>query len=193
MPALYDLAVGIALGFSLSVPPGPMNALIASVSTRSYRLGVLTGLGAMTADLLLGAIVYGLDATTDLSEIVRPVYAVGAIVMGYLAFRLLTRRGAPLPPLHDTATFSRALAVGISNPYQILWWLTAGVAFAYLGGIVLLLGLFGAIAIWVVSFPRAIHAGSRRFPGLERAVVYGSGALLLAFVGYFAWLALAPP
>jgi threonine/homoserine/homoserine lactone efflux protein len=189
-PILSDLLVGVALGFSLTVPPGPMNALIASISTRSRRGGVLTGLGAMTADLVLGGLVFALDSSLDLRRVVEPIYVVGCAVMLYFAVRLLLRRGAPLPPLGDVRTFSRALGIGLSNPYQILWWLTAGVAFAYLGGIVLLAGLFGAIAVWIVVFPFAIHAGSRRYPRLESIVVYASGAILLGFVVYFAWLAI---
>jgi threonine/homoserine/homoserine lactone efflux protein len=56
---------GLALGFSLTVPPGPMNAPIASRSTRSLREGVLTGLGAMTADALWGGMVLAIRSEVD--------------------------------------------------------------------------------------------------------------------------------
>jgi len=190
MDPLESAAFGLALGFSLAAPPGPMNALIAAASTRSARAGTLTGLGAMTADLLLGAVVLSVSTWIDLRPIVRPVDAVGAVAMAYFGVRLLRRWDEALPAVGaDSRTFSQALAFGLGNPFQVLWWLTAGLAFARLGGVVLLGGLFGAIAVWIVVFPTAVHAGVQRRPGLGRAIALASGAILLAFAAYFALLA----
>jgi threonine/homoserine/homoserine lactone efflux protein len=186
-----DLALGMVLGFSLTIPPGPMNALIAARSTESFRRGFLTGLGAMSADLILAIAVYALQSAVDLASEVRIIYVLGCGVMAFLAYRLLSagsRRTAPEP--RQLAVFTSALAVGLSNPFQILWWLTAGLAFAYLGGYVLFVGLFGAILIWIVAFPFAIHRGVRRYPGLARAVTVVSAAALLGFAAYFAILAI---
>jgi threonine/homoserine/homoserine lactone efflux protein len=110
--------------------------------------------------------------------------------MGYLASRLLfpgPRRVAPETGV--VRTYSTALAIGVSNPFQILWWLTAGLAFAYLGGLALFAGLFGAIAVWIVAFPYALSVGAERSPRFERGVAYGSGAIMAAFAVYFAYLA----
>jgi len=190
MSDLTELGFGLLLGFTLTVPPGPMNALIAARSAMSFRRGFLTGLGAMSADLVLGTAVYLLQSQVDLSEVVRYIYALGAIVMAYLGVRLLT---APPPEAPGEPaglrTYSSGLLVGLSNPFQILWWLTAGIAFAYLGGVVLLVGLFGAIAIWVVGFSWAMHAGVHLHPRLPRAVTVVSAAILLGFAVYFAVLA----
>ncbi|HTP54082.1 MAG TPA: LysE family transporter [Thermoplasmata archaeon] len=190
MDLLENLGFGLALGFSLTVPPGPMNAVIASAAARSSRAGTVMGLGAMSADLILAAVVFSLSATFDLRSLVRPVDALGAVALAYFGVRLLARRGSndAVPP-GDTRSFSQALALGLTNPFQIIWWFTAGLAFARLGGAVLLVGLFGAVATWVVVFPLAIHAGVRRYPGLERAIVLASGAILLVFAAYFALLA----
>ncbi len=191
MSGVYEIAFGLALGFSLTVPPGPMNALMAARSVGSFRRGFWTGLGAMSADLVLGSAVYLFQSEIDLASVVRFIYAIGAGVMVVLAYRVLVQRpvGRPVETA-EIRTYTSALAVGLANPFQILWWLTAGVAFAYLGGIVLLAGLFGAIAIWIVAFPYAMHAGVRRFPGAERAVTVISGLILVAFAAYFALLAI---
>lgn len=187
----YALALGLVLGFSLTIPPGPMNALIAARAVRGLRSGILTGFGAMSADLVLGIVVYGLRATVDLSSIVRYVYAVGAIVMAVFGYRLLTRSEASATvDLDSVSVYSQAVVVGLSNPFQIVWWLTAGLAFAYLGGLVLFGGLFAAILVWILAFPYAIHFGTRNRPRVSRAVVYVSTALLFAFAAYFALLAL---
>jgi len=41
--------LGALLGCSLAVPPGPMNALIAAWSLKSFRHGFAVGAGAMSA------------------------------------------------------------------------------------------------------------------------------------------------
>jgi len=182
---IEELLLGLLLGLSLVVPPGPMNAWIAAGAARSVRTGVLTGLGAMAADALLGAVVYGLDRSVDLHEVVRYVYVVGAGFLVYLAWRLARSRPSDADRPREGIVFAKAFALGISNPFQIVWWLTVGVGFAYLGGLVLLLGLFAAIAVWIVVFPSAVHAGTTRRAGLDRAVVLASAAILLGFAVYF--------
>ncbi len=186
----FAFVFGLALGFSLTIPPGPMNALIAARSVASLRAGVITGCGAMSADLILGILVYALRSEVDLGSVVRWVYAVGAVVMVFLAIRLLRPPTAEaLPSPAGVRTYSQAILVGLSNPFQIVWWLTAGLAFAYLGGVILFVGLFSAVAVWVVGFPYALHVGTRGRPGVARAVVYVSAAILFAFAVYFAVLA----
>ena len=191
MNVAYEAGVGLLLGFSLTIPPGPMNALIASQSVRSLGRGVVTGLGAMSADAILGAVVFALSATIAFGEFYRPIYGLGCLVMGFLGYRLLFPRHRTAAPESGTVrTYTTALAIGLSNPFQILWWLTAGLAFAYLGGLALFAGLFGAIAIWIVVFPLLLFHGTRRSPRLPRAVALVSGLLLAVFAVYFALLAL---
>lgn len=191
MDPFESVGFGLALGFSLAVPPGPMNALIASISARSIRAGTVTAFGAMSADLLLGAIVLSLSTVVDLHSVIRPVDALGAVVLAYFGVRILRH---PDPghsvPTDDARTYSQALVVGLTNPFQVVWWLTAGLAFARLGGAILLLGLFGAVAAWVVLFPRAVFRGAQRSPRAYRGIVVLSGAIMLAFAAYFALLAL---
>lgn len=186
----YEVGVGLLLGFTLAAPPGPMNALIAARAVRSLERGILTGLGAMSADAILGVLVFGASAVVDLSTIIRPVYVLGCLVMGYLGYRLLVGRASPVVlPDSPVRAYSSAALIGLSNPFQILWWLTAGLAFAYVGGWVLFVGLFGAIAVWIVVFPYTLSKGAQRSPKVEQWVTYGSGCILIAFAVYFAILA----
>ncbi len=123
----YSILFGFALGFSLTIPPGPMNALIAYQSVRSLRNGIITGLGAMSSDLVLGVLIYAARSEIPLGSVVRWVYLVGAIVMVVLGCRLLLRaRVSDAPPSSGMRTYSQAFGVGLSNPFQIIWWLTAG-------------------------------------------------------------------
>ena len=190
-PFVFDLGLGLLLGFSLTIPPGPMNAFIASQSVRAFREGVTAGLGAMSADLVLGILVYGLHSEVDLTAGLRWIYLIGAGVMVYLGIGLLRRASRhPPPETSGLRTYTKAFGLGISNPFQIVWWLTAGLAFAYLGGVVLFVGLFGAIAVWIVVFPWAVHTGTERRPDFARVVLVVSGVLVFAFAAYFLFLAL---
>jgi threonine/homoserine/homoserine lactone efflux protein len=188
---LFDLAFGLALGFSLTIPPGPMNAFILARSVRSLPEGITAGLGAMSADLVLGVVVYSLRSILDLSSELRWVYLLGAAMMVYLGIGLLRSRAGPAP--RETVglrTYTSALGLGLSNPFQIVWWLTAGLAFAYFGGLVLFVGLFGAIAVWIVAFPWAVHRGTERRPELARPIIVGSAIVIFGFAAYFLFLAL---
>jgi threonine/homoserine/homoserine lactone efflux protein len=187
----YVFLLGMALGFTLVIPPGPMNALIAVRSVRSFRAGVATGFGAMIADVILGTLVYVLHAVVDLTTVVRWVELGGAVIMAFFAYRVLAQEARPVPPplAADVRVFSEALTVGVTNPFQVIWWLTVGLAFAYLGGALLLLGLFLAIAVWIVAFPLALHESARRFERVPRGVTIGSGILLAGFAVYVALLA----
>ncbi len=188
---VFELAFGLVLGFSLTIPPGPMNAFIAAQSVRSFREGVTAGVGAMSADLILGVLVYVLHSAVDLSAGLRWIYLVGAGVMVYLGIGLLRGVSSRSPPeTEGIRTYTKALALGVSNPFQVVWWLTAGLAFAYFGGWVLFVGLFGAIAVWVVAFPWGVHAGTERRPSIARAVLVVSGVVIFAFAVYFLFLAL---
>ena len=191
MNVAYEVLLGLVLGFSLTIPPGPMNALIASCSVRSFRRGVFTGLGAMSADAILGVIVFVLSSVVDFHSVEREIYVLGTVVMGYFGIRLLLARGRPAAAeIGDARTYSTGLGVGLSNPFQILWWLTAGLAFAYLGGLTLFAGLFGAIAVWIVAFPWALRRGAERSASFEELVTVVSAAIMVAFAAYFAYLAL---
>jgi len=172
-----------------------MNALIASRSVHSLRAGVTTGAGAMTADLLLGVLIYALHSVVDLAPVVRWVEAAGAAVMVLFAYRVLSRDAPSSSPDGDpdVRVYSEALLLGVTNPFQVVWWLTAGLAFAYLGGAWLLGGLFGAITVWIVAFPLLLQYGARRSATFPRAVAVASGVLLAGFAAYFAWLAAGGP
>ena len=187
---LLELAFGVLLGFTLTVPPGPMNAFIASRAVRSFREGFVAGFGAMSADAVLGGLVFALHAEVDLSAALRWIYLVGAAVMVFLGVSLLRQSPeAARPGAGEARTYLKALGLGLSNPFQIAWWLTAGLGFAYLGGWVLFAGLFGAVGAWIVAFPWALHLGARRRPRVARAVVVASGVVIFAFAAYFLFLA----
>src|SRR3990172_12153858 len=80
---------GLVLGFSIAAPVGPIGVLCIRRTLAQGRLaGLLTGLGAATADAVYGSIAaFGLTAATSFllgqGHWLRPA---GALLLGYLGF-----------------------------------------------------------------------------------------------------------
>ncbi|ADY02530.1 MAG: LysE family translocator [Vulcanisaeta sp.] len=156
----YDFVLGMVFGFFLAVPPGPMNALIAAEATRSPIHGTSVGLGAMSADGILMIITYFFSRI--LGHYVYYLYFVGFAVMMYLAASILRSTFSPRNTSGNRSPFLNyfmGVSMGLTNPYQVFWWLTAGLSFISIFGISSIIGLFLAILIWVFVFPYAVHVG----------------------------------
>ena len=205
---------GVALGLSLAAPPGPMNAIIAEESVlRGWGSGFRAGLGAMSADAcffvlaLLGVV----TVVRDVPVVQQVLFGFGGLLMLYFAYGTATDAnaafggdaadtaadGAGEMAGEDSKGFRKAFVLALTNPYQILWWLTAGVglldpgtfALDWLGGLtvstgspVIVVGFFGGIALWVTGFPAALVTVGRRVDAFAPAVAYLS-ALVLALAG----------
>jgi len=185
--ALINYLAGIVYGFSLAAPPGPMNALIASRSLASFRRGFLTGLGAMTADFILMIITYAAVGMIN-SSIVRFIYILGGAYMIFLALATarsnleVSRDSKGSRTTASIVSYTTSLALGLTNPYQVLWWFSAGLSFMSIFGLEAIAGLFTAILLWIIIFPLFVRAGyyyGGRFAAI--AVKIFSVAVLTAF------------
>jgi threonine/homoserine/homoserine lactone efflux protein len=191
--AAADVALGILFGLSLAAPPGPVNALMVLESAGGgNRRGTLVGAGAMTADAIFFALTDLLGSGLEPGRIGRiALYLLGMAVLLAFALRALrTRRELPSPGSSgDTAApdprpYLKGLAMGLTNPFQILWWLTVGLSIIVLFGLSFVGGFFLGILAWILLFPLAIAVAQRRFRSLYRWIVYASVATILAFAGW---------
>jgi len=221
--ALADLvtttAAGVVFGLALAAPPGPMNAIIAEESVlRGWLAGFRAGLGAMTADLCFLALsLAGFVAALNARPRIRAAMVlVGGGLMWYFAVDAARSTRTTLAPDADAGGvggkgFQKALVLALTNPYQILFWLTVGVGLlspgrvdvlghtpyvgADLAGLLvvqtgtpaLLVGLFGGIAVWIVGFPATLVAARRRVDALAPLVAAVSALVLGAFGTLFLW------
>lgn len=156
---LYAIVVGIGLGLSLAAPPGPMNALMARESTKSRWHGTAVGAGAMTADAVLLVITFFFSKVIP-KFIINYFYLAGAIILLYMAYGTLKAK-VKQSSMH--ANYFLGLGIGISNPFQIAWWLTAGLFLITNISIGSIVGLFIGILIWIFSFPYLIHKTKRYY------------------------------
>ncbi len=202
--ALLSVVGGAVLGLSLAAPPGPMNAVIAEESVnRGWRAGFAAGLGAMSADAtffilaLAGVVAFIRDAPTLRGVMV----GIGGLLMLYFAYGAVQNAGDFSETRAATsAGFQKAFALALTNPYQITWWLTAGVgllepgtieafgySFASANGTLTVAGFFGGIVLWITSFPAALRAAGEQVDALGRAIAYGSALVLVWFGVVFLW------
>ncbi len=201
---LLSVVVGAALAFSLVAPPGPMNAVIAEETVfRGWRAGFRTGLGAFVADVVFCVLAFSGAATLARSTNVRAVMALaGGVLMLYLARLAVREARAETRIVEESRGFVKALTLGLTNPYQIGWWLTAGVALVHpapveflgrtvvTGGAEVLVGFFGGIVVWITVFPAILVRADTRLDRFERTVGYASAAVLVVFGVLFVYYAL---
>ena len=204
---------GIVFGLALAAPPGPMNAIIAEESVvGGWPAGFRAGLGAMVADVVFFAlaVVGAVSIVARRPEIRAAMVTVGGLLMLYFAVDAARNVRSTLAPDETESGsgrgFQKAFVLGLTNPYQILFWLTVGVglldpgeidvlarvpglgdALAGLlvvqtGSAALIVGLFGGVVVWIVGFPAALVAAGRRVDALA-PVVAGASALVLGGFG----------
>ncbi len=113
--------------------------------------------------------------------------------------------GAADPAAHDATGFQRAFVLALTNPYQILFWLTVGVGLldpgsldvlamtpyvgdalggvlvVETGSVVLVGGFFSGIAVWLLTFPAALVTAGRRVESFAPVVAAASALVLAGF------------
>ncbi len=151
--SLIYLPVGIVLGLSIAAPPGPVNALIANSSLRSWLHGTSVGAGAMTADFIFFLITFVVKDIIPTS-ILELLYLVGGVYMIFLAYGVITSK---MVPSSKGGNYLVGLTLGLTNPYQILWWLTVGIFMLTQFSVLIAPAFFLGITVWIVSFPRLVN------------------------------------
>ena len=191
------LVRGTMLGFSIAAPVGPIGVLVIRESmTAGRKAGLLTGLGAATADGLYG-LIGGLGLTAISALLVSHASAlrvVGGLFMLWLGAR--TFLAAPSTEAAKTATradgkiYLTGLLLTVTNPMTILSFAAMfagmGVASGMDGGgsgiVTLVAGvLTGSAAWWLILSGAASFAGRKLTPARLRWVNRGSGLLIAAF------------
>ncbi|MGC8936783.1 MAG: LysE family transporter, partial [Candidatus Methanomethylicaceae archaeon] len=175
---------GIALGLSIAAPPGPVNAMIAFQSTRSILRGFIVGLGAMTSDATFLVITYHLRQIFEIQGSLRGLLSlISSMLLAYLAYLTLRSvknldRSVSKEKRISAIPYLTGLSIGLTNPFQIAWWMSVGLSLISSIGLIIILGFFSGILFWIVSFPILIHFAQSRVPRLYKIVGYASTALL---------------
>ncbi|HEX2855711.1 MAG TPA: LysE family transporter [Opitutaceae bacterium] len=190
---------GLAIGFTIAVPVGPVGVLCLKRSLRDGRLaGLISGLGAATADAIYGLIAaLGLTfITNELLAHQREIQLGGGIFLLLLGINMLRAKPASVgartvdSPRLKRAFFS-TLALTLTNPMTILAFvgIFAGFGIGAGGGgggtstsCWLVSGVFVGSAIWwTILSSSAEWLGKRMQQGGLRVFHAFAGILIAGF------------
>ncbi len=178
------LIQGLLMGFSVAAVVGPIGILcIQRTMSHGFRYGLVTGLGAATADALYGSIAaFGLTVvTTMLVHLQAWIHLLGGLFLIYLGARTLSRKPAEKAAQARGGSHARAytstLLLTLTNPQTILSFAAIfaglgistsdsahnGVSATSLDSIVVVGGVFLGSALWWLLLSGGINILRGRF------------------------------
>jgi threonine/homoserine/homoserine lactone efflux protein len=184
---------GLAVGFSIAAPVGPIGLLcIRRTLSGGWRLGLATGMGAATADMIYGLVAAaGLTVVTEILVGARqPLQFAGGAALILLGLTFL-RAEAPGERMGADSTglataYATTFLLTLTNPATIL---SFAAVMAGLGAMtatgqtaVLVAGVFLGSSLWWLALSTAVSVIRHRLP--ERILVWinrASGAAIMLF------------
>lgn len=210
---VVSVGFGMLFGLALAAPPGPMNAIIAEESVlRGWFAGFKAGFGALTADFcfFLLALIGAVTIIDAIPRLRAAMVGIGGLLMLYFAYDAVRETAFVTQETVGTGKgFWKALVLALTNPYQIVFWLTVGIGllrpgtvdvFAHVpvvndtltgllvittGSPAILIGLFLGILCWIVLFPASLVFAGQRIDRFAPTVAYLSAVVLVAFGAWF--------
>ncbi|MCU0526813.1 MAG: LysE family translocator [Elainella sp. Prado103] len=199
----FDLFLrSMAIGFSIAAPVGPIGILCIRRSlTAGWLVGLVTGLGAATADAIYGCMAgFGLTMIADfLIDQAIGMKLLGGMFLCYLGLKTGLSHPAPSAPIQSIPSVPTHTRLGLVNAYVSTLFLTltnpatimafmaifAGLGWVSTGNraaIGLVGGVFCGSALWWFSLSSSVNLLRRwftpdRFIWLNRI----SGLILLVF------------
>jgi threonine/homoserine/homoserine lactone efflux protein len=175
---IHFLLKGIAIGFAIAAPVGPIGALCVRRTLSDGRTaGLVCGLGAATADATYGAVA-GFGLTSVSSFLIGQqagLRLAGGLFLLYLGIRFITAR--PVRQVAETGKpnlvsgFASTFLLTLTNPLTILPFAAIfaglGVVSAgrnYLASTLLVLGVFTGSALWWLMLTTAVSVSRSRLP-----------------------------
>jgi threonine/homoserine/homoserine lactone efflux protein len=185
---------GLIIGISIAAPVGPIGVLCIRRTLSDGRLsGLLSGLGAATADMIYGAIAaFGLSVIMNvLIEQAFWLKLIGGLFLLYLGIKTLLSKPAEEAARANSSGLSGAYLstffLTITNPMTILSFITifAGLSTTEhqsTNPMVLVAGVFGGSAAWWLALSFGVSLMRERIsPNLMLWVNRVSGLVIIIF------------
>jgi len=194
--SLLGLAVrGLALGLSIAAPVGPIGLLcIRRTLAQGRGAGLLSGLGAATADAVYGSVAaFGLTAVSDLLVTYRgPLGLAGGLFLVYLGVKTALARPSALgdapPAIGKAGVYASTFMLTLANPMTIISFAAAftalglGLSGGVAGGVTLVAGVFAGSAVWWLALSAIVaRLGRGLGPGALGWVNRASGVVIMVF------------
>lgn len=184
---------GLAVGFSIAAPVGPIGLLcIRRTLAGGWGIGLATGMGAASADMVYGLVAAaGLTAVTEvLAGARQPLqFAGGAllILLGLMSLRAeAPKERAGADSTRRAAAYATTFLLTLANPATILSFaaVMAGLGAMSASGqtVILVAGVFVGSALWWLVLSTAVSLIRHRLaPSALAWINQGSGAAIMVF------------
>jgi len=197
MPLAFAIK-GFAIGFAIAAPVGPIGVLCIRRSLAEGKwIGLVTGLGAATADAAYGAIAaFGLTALSGFLVAQRAwLGLVGGVFLGYLGIRtFLSKPVGEAARARDGGIFAAyvsTLFLTLTNPMTILSFAAvfASIGLAaspdYSSAGLMVAGVFAGSALWWLLLSNGVALlRTKMTPRWMQAINWISGCVILGFAVY---------
>lgn len=189
-------AQGLWLGFSIAAPVGPIGVLCIRRSLADGRTaGLVSGLGAATADACYGSIAaFGLTFVSSfLLEQQLWLRLIGGLFLAYLGVRTFIARPSEQPARASggslTSMYTSTLLLTLTNPMTIFSFAAvfaglglAGAEAGYGAAAAMVAGVFCGSALWWLLLSSSVGLlRARTGPKILRWVNRASGLVIIAF------------
>lgn len=185
---------GVLAGLAIAIPVGPVNILCISRTLTSGRLaGIISGLGAATADTLYGGIA-GFSISLVINFLIREKFwirLVGGALLIAIGLVYWFKRPKSLKEQEEESPHSAyvtTLLLTLTNPTTVLSYMAVlaalrlGEARPWTLNLILVLGIFcGSMLWWIVL---ALVSGHFRDRFNDRAVVWMNRIAAVAIGGF---------
>lgn len=208
---ISGILTGILFGFILAAPPGPVNAIIAEESIKNgWVSGLEAGLGAMVSDAFLLSLSYaGVIAIVIAMEWLRGVIiGAGGMLMLFFAYRMFVDWKNEIEwevKTNDKKGFFKTLIMGLTNPYQMTFWIGISAGLLQINGMEtvielpieiaetvthiksteIIIGIFIGIFIWIIVFPIVLTRLGKEYKSMPKIISLTGSIILFVFGAIF--------
>ncbi len=194
---LEFLFKGLILGLSVSAPVGPIGILcINRTLHNNYKSGLITGLGAASADLVYG-IIAGLGLTVISSFLIHYktlIQMLGLVFLFYLGFKTLIKQKSKSSITYDKNNklykdYLSSFFLTITNPATILFFIAVFASLglskfdkSYFSAVLLIAGVFlGSGFWWLILSGITYKLKARISSNILKVIDIISGSIIFLF------------
>jgi threonine/homoserine/homoserine lactone efflux protein len=195
---------GLIIGFSIAAPVGPIGVLCIRRTLADGRAaGLVSGLGAATADAIYGCIAgFGLTFISSVLISQQPwLRLIGGAFLCYLGVKTLLARPAEQAALAEgnglLGAYASTFLLTLTNPLTILSFVAifaglgaAGAGGNYIAATMLVCGVFIGSALWWLILSGGVSIFRSRFDGRALRWVNRISGIIIAAFGVLALVGL---
>jgi threonine/homoserine/homoserine lactone efflux protein len=181
--------VGVAAGYAIAIPVGPIAILILRLGVRQgLRAAAVAGAGTATADLIYAtiAMLFGAAASAYLQPFLAATRVVAAVVLAVIAVRGMTRAARVEEREINGPLYLIFLVLTLLNPPTVVYFVSLAVALPEVSADVASRAAFVVGAVLAsLSWQELLAVASSRLhgrltPRLQRIAAVVSGFIILA-------------